>query len=391
MKLAGYPSGKYTGGRHAAASSAPPANQRPDVAQIVNQTLLNLGFKTHLSLVDNSDDAREVLRRSGPATSTSAPTSAGCATSPIPQTVLDLAFNGRRDRTRRQLQLEPGQRFRDQRRDGKRPRSSSANRPRAEAWAKIDEMLVERAVAAPEVYVSFANYPGSRASLASTSCGTVALGLRLHLAEVAAPRRAPTGPAARGESTLVMARYVLRRVLWGVALLVIVAAVTFVLFDLLPSGDPARLRAGHSASPQTIAYIRHDLGLDKPLYAQFYDYVKGVVLHFDLGYSYYSHASVKSLIADRLPATISLAAGAIVIWLLVGICRRHRLGRAPRARCSTARRWATALLVHLGARILARAARAVPVRSRHRQVRRLSRRRQLRRAERPTREVVHAR
>ena len=47
--------------------------------------------------------------------------------------------------------------------------------------------------------------------------------------------------------------------------------------------------------------------------------MKGVVLHFDLGYSYYSHASVKSLIAERLPATISLAAGAIVIWLLVGL------------------------------------------------------------------------
>jgi peptide/nickel transport system permease protein len=114
-------------------------------------------------------------------------------------------------------------------------------------------------------------------------------------------------------------RYILRRVLWGGVLLFVVSALTFVLFDLLPSGDPARLRAGRGASPQAVAHIRHELGLDKPIYTQFYDYVKGIVLHFDLGYSYFSHASVESLIADRLPATVSLAAGAILIWLLVGV------------------------------------------------------------------------
>ena len=116
-----------------------------------------------------------------------------------------------------------------------------------------------------------------------------------------------------------MTRYIIRRLLWGVALLFIVSALTFVLFDLLPSGDPAKLRAGRTATPQAIAHIRHELGLDKPVYTQFYDYMKGVVLHFDLGYSYYSHAPVKSLIAERLPATVSLAVGAIAIWLLVGL------------------------------------------------------------------------
>jgi peptide/nickel transport system permease protein len=116
-----------------------------------------------------------------------------------------------------------------------------------------------------------------------------------------------------------MTRYIIRRLLWGVALLFIVSALTFVLFDLLPSGDPAKLRAGRTATPQAIAHIRHELGLDRPIYTQFYDYMKGVVLHFDLGYSFYSHAPVKSLIAERLPATVSLALGAIAIWLLVGL------------------------------------------------------------------------
>jgi peptide/nickel transport system permease protein len=131
-------------------------------------------------------------------------------------------------------------------------------------------------------------------------------------------------------------RYIIRRVLWGVALLFIVSAITFVLFDVLPSADPARLRAGRNPSPQTVAYIRHELGLDRPLYTQFYDYMKGVFLHFDLGYSYYSSASVKSLIAERLPATISLAVGAAAIWLVSGIAigivsaarRRTSLDRA---------------------------------------------------------------
>jgi peptide/nickel transport system permease protein len=116
-----------------------------------------------------------------------------------------------------------------------------------------------------------------------------------------------------------MIRYIIRRVLWGVALLVIVAALTFVFFRIFPTADPARLRAGRLATPALLAEIRHNLGLDKPLATQFWLYMKGIFLHFDLGYSYYSGASVKSLIFDRLPATISLAIGASVIWLLAGI------------------------------------------------------------------------
>jgi peptide/nickel transport system permease protein len=116
-----------------------------------------------------------------------------------------------------------------------------------------------------------------------------------------------------------VSRYILRRLLWGVALLFFVSAITFVLFYVLPSADPATLRAGRNAGPKVIAALRHDLGLDRPLYTQYWDYLKGLVLHFDLGYSYYSGQSVKSLIADRLPATVSLTVGAVVVWLLVGI------------------------------------------------------------------------
>jgi peptide/nickel transport system permease protein len=133
-----------------------------------------------------------------------------------------------------------------------------------------------------------------------------------------------------------MRRYIVRRLLWGALLLPLVSALTFVLFRILPTGEPARLRAGRSASPRVIAEIRVDLGLNKSLFDQFWIYMKGVFLHFNLGYSYYSTAPVRGLIADRLPATISLTVGAAVIWLasglLVGIVsavrRRSKLDRS---------------------------------------------------------------
>jgi peptide/nickel transport system permease protein len=116
-----------------------------------------------------------------------------------------------------------------------------------------------------------------------------------------------------------MTRYIIRRVLWGILLLILVTALMFVLFRILPTGDPARLRAGRNASPKIIADIRRDLGLNRSLPEQFWIYMKGVFLHFNLGYSYYSNAPVRGLIAERLGATLSLMLGGAVIWLAVGL------------------------------------------------------------------------
>jgi peptide/nickel transport system permease protein len=114
-------------------------------------------------------------------------------------------------------------------------------------------------------------------------------------------------------------RYIARRVLWGALLLFVVSGLTFLIFYTFPSADPAALRAGRQATPALIEQIRHSLGLDRPLYDQFWIYLKGLVLHFDLGYSYTNNVSVSSQILSRLPATISLTAGAFVVWMLVGI------------------------------------------------------------------------
>jgi peptide/nickel transport system permease protein len=130
-----------------------------------------------------------------------------------------------------------------------------------------------------------------------------------------------------------MARYIVRRILWVVALLFLVSAVTFLIFYALPSADPAALRAGRQPNPQLVEQIRHTLGLDKPIYVQYFRYMKQIVLHFDFGYSYQNSAPVRQQIFDRLPATISLTLGAVVVWLLisfpVGIVSAIKRRRLP--------------------------------------------------------------
>jgi len=116
-----------------------------------------------------------------------------------------------------------------------------------------------------------------------------------------------------------MTAYVIRRVVLGIALLIIVCALTFVLFRIIPTGNPAVLRAGRDPQPHLIKEIERVLGLGKPLTVQFWDYLKQVIFHFNLGYSYYSQESVVNLIRERLPATISLTVGAAVVWMVAGL------------------------------------------------------------------------
>jgi peptide/nickel transport system permease protein len=133
-----------------------------------------------------------------------------------------------------------------------------------------------------------------------------------------------------------MAKYIIRRLLWVIVLLFLVTLLTFVVFYLLPSADPATLRAGRQPSPALVAQIRHNLGLDKPWYTQYFNYMRALVLHFDFGYSYQSNVAVRTLIFSRLPATISLTVGAAVVWLISGIAvgiisavrRRSKFDRA---------------------------------------------------------------
>jgi len=116
-----------------------------------------------------------------------------------------------------------------------------------------------------------------------------------------------------------MARYIIRRLVAMVVLLIVVSAVTFVIFSVLPSTDPAALRAGRQPTPEVLAAIREDLGLDRPKIVQFGDYLENVFFHLDFGRSYVSNQEVLDLITRYLPATISLTIGAVVVWLTIGL------------------------------------------------------------------------
>src|SRR5919202_1440989 len=107
-----------------------------------------------------------------------------------------------------------------------------------------------------------------------------------------------------------MGRYIARRLLWVVVLLFAVSLVTFIIFYAFPTADPATLRAGRQPNPQLVEQIRHALGLDKPWYVQYWRYMKALVLHFDLGRSYFSNTPVKTEILHKVGPTASLTIGA---------------------------------------------------------------------------------
>jgi peptide/nickel transport system permease protein len=116
-----------------------------------------------------------------------------------------------------------------------------------------------------------------------------------------------------------MAAYILRRMIWTVVLLLVMTAVIFLIFYALPTADPAALRAGRQQSAELIAAIREQLGLDQPLYQQYWNYIRDLVWHFDFGTSFVNDQPVKDLIFNRLPNTLFLIAGGAVVWFLAGV------------------------------------------------------------------------
>jgi peptide/nickel transport system permease protein len=121
-----------------------------------------------------------------------------------------------------------------------------------------------------------------------------------------------------------MAAYIGRRLLWVVFLLFMITLITFVIFTVLPSGDPAVLRAGRQPSPELIAAIRQQLGLDKSKPVQFINYIGDILPFighngFYFGFSCQNNQDVLPAILSRLPTTIFLTAGAVVLWLSIGL------------------------------------------------------------------------
>jgi peptide/nickel transport system permease protein len=114
-----------------------------------------------------------------------------------------------------------------------------------------------------------------------------------------------------------MLRYIIRRILTLIPVLLGVSILVFGFLRLIP-GDPAQVMLGERATPENIARVREQLGLTKPIYEQYLIFI-GNALRGDLGRSVLRGEPVTREIVRRFPATMELALGAILIAILVGI------------------------------------------------------------------------
>lgn len=110
-----------------------------------------------------------------------------------------------------------------------------------------------------------------------------------------------------------MSRVIAYRVLGSIAAILGASLLAFVIMRVLP-GNPARLILGPLASQQAVAELNHELGLDQPIYVQYWHYISNF-FQGNWGYSYALGASVKSLFVERFPATIELALFSFVLTM----------------------------------------------------------------------------
>jgi peptide/nickel transport system permease protein len=114
-----------------------------------------------------------------------------------------------------------------------------------------------------------------------------------------------------------MSRYLLRRLLLTIPVLIGVATLVFALIHFIP-GDPAQAMLGEGATPEDVAQLRTRLGLDKPLLVQYGSFLNGVV-HGDLGVSLRNDQPVMKQILERMPATAELAFAAMAVAVLFAL------------------------------------------------------------------------
>jgi len=114
-----------------------------------------------------------------------------------------------------------------------------------------------------------------------------------------------------------MLGYLIRRVLAAIPVMGVVAIFVFLLLRLTP-GDPAAILAGDNATPEQLDRIRTSLGLNEPLYTQFFKWV-GKLLHGDLGTSLISNVPVLKMIGQRVEPSVSIAIATIILAILIAV------------------------------------------------------------------------
>ena len=127
-----------------------------------------------------------------------------------------------------------------------------------------------------------------------------------------------------------MSRFLIRRIVLALVTVWAIVSLVFVLYQVAPN-DPASLRAGRAAlgNPAALRQIRKELGLDKPIIVQYWDYLKNVAQgHF--GKSNINLLPVTHIIKQAVPIDISLAIGAAILWTLLGVGVGVLAARRPR-------------------------------------------------------------
>jgi peptide/nickel transport system permease protein len=121
-----------------------------------------------------------------------------------------------------------------------------------------------------------------------------------------------------------MYRYLIRRLIQVVIVLLVISLITYAIFFLMSPIDPAILFAGKVPQPQVVAALRKEFGLDAPVYVQYLLFVKHIFLgdHWGwpgFGFSFQYRSSIRSLLAQKSVISAQLAVGAAIVWLVVGI------------------------------------------------------------------------
>ncbi len=117
---------------------------------------------------------------------------------------------------------------------------------------------------------------------------------------------------------MTMTRYAAQRLLITIPTMLAITVLVFSMLQLVP-GDPAEIFLGeHQSSPELLAQVRHDMGLDRPLHIQYLSYLWGI-LHGDLGVSLYTNQPVLKQIMDALPYTLELALSSLLISTILGV------------------------------------------------------------------------
>jgi len=115
-----------------------------------------------------------------------------------------------------------------------------------------------------------------------------------------------------------MVRYLIRRLIWAVVLFFAVTVVSYILFFIIPA-NPAKQACGQACSKADVDRVAHNLGTDRPVYYQYYKFVKNLIWDQSLGFSYFTRQSVNVIVGNAAPVTASLVFGGVILWMLIAI------------------------------------------------------------------------